>query len=123
MDKYTRLKNLQNLLYRKRRGLNFLYKVENVCYDVSDKWDIKFDFLSRYGKAEVYLYPEKNYVVFKYCSKESFELRITKEVDWNSRAENRIQELEQYLYSVYGMPKKPNVWRTIWKRIKKWIRF
>lgn len=102
---YNRIETLFNTMARRRYYLPKLYKFEDVVTDLSPYKDMRFIFKSRYGKAEVIMYNE-NGITLKYYGDIEFEKRLTKRITCNKIEDNRIRELELYVYNVFGIPEK-----------------
>ena len=102
---YNRIETLFNTMAKKRYYLPKLYKFEDVVTDLSPNKDMRFIFNSRYGKAEILMYKEKE-IAFSYWGDIEFEKRLTKSITCSKIEDNRIRELELYIYNVFGVPER-----------------
>lgn len=119
---YERINTLFETLYRRRNYLHKLYKFHNVVCNLSPEKDIRFEFYSMYGMADIIFYTERGKLWLKYWGKTEFELCLTKNITCDNIVNNRIRELETYIYSVFGYPQSISIvdkMRQRWKRLVK----
>lgn len=103
---YNRVNTLHRMLYKHRNHLKHLYKFHSVIEGLTPYKDINFYFYSRYGEANIIIYKENNLTHIKYYGKVEFDILIDKNTECDTIIDNRLRELELYLFKVYGIPKK-----------------
>lgn len=101
---YYRIRALHNILCKHENYLPKLYKFSNIVTGESPFEDFNFEFDSRYGKAHIITYKENN-IYFYYKGDIEIEInRLTRNIKCNNIEDNRIRELELYLYNIFGIP-------------------
>jgi len=121
---YNRINTVHDVLFKHRNYLHRLPKILRVWCDFSPYMDLNIIFNSKYGKAEIIIYKESNRTVFKYYGDIEFEWINKRTLTCDYTQDNRLRELELYIYEKYGIPEIKvtlieQIKERLWKLIKK----